>query len=71
MATSYESAKVKCPFYKWNDGTRICCEGIEESDRIIIGFDKKNFKEKRMERFCNNNYEKCEVNKLINKKYLE
>ena len=61
MATNYESANIRCPFYKRNESRKIGCEGVEEGSQLVTEcLTKEN---------CAGNYEKCEVYRMILQKY--
>lgn len=69
MSTSYESQKVKCPFYKKDDKNTISCEGTEMAQTLTLRFGSGTQKSCKMEKYCNQKYESCEIYKAIMKKY--
>ena len=69
MATNYESANVKCPFYKRNDTKKVCCEGLEEGSQIVVEYDSKNKFKEKIRKNCAENYKECEVYQMILQKY--
>lgn len=69
MATSFESANVKCPFYKRNDQRKIFCEGIDSESQMILEYEEKEKARKKIRESCSERYKDCEVYKAILKKY--
>ena len=66
---SYRQVYVRCPFYKYDDGTRrITCEGLvggkEDSSLALIYKHKADY-ETQIAAFCCEHYEKCEVYRLL------
>lgn len=71
MGTSYESAQVRCPFYRYDDKRRVACEGTEPESNLYLQFDRKEEKEKKMSEHCKDDFEACEIYKAILAKYQE
>lgn len=69
MGTTYRSADVKCPFYKTDIGKNIVCEGFKAGCDTEHKFRRKDTKDKHMKSFCENEYCKCSMYKLLLKKY--
>lgn len=69
MATSFLSMGVQCPFYKTDKGAKLVCEGIDEQCNTHHQYKDKKDKERRMRKYCGENYEKCELYKILKKKY--
>lgn len=69
MSTSYEAVNVRCPFYKSDEALRIKCEGLEDSSRLAVEFQKKAEKEQWQWRYCNTEWEQCKVCQIIEGKY--
>ena len=69
---SYKQVFVQCPFYKWDDGKkRITCEGIVDNSSIALIYHCKTDYECQLINFCCENYEKCEIYRLLAEKYEE
>lgn len=64
---------VSCPFYKKDEPVKIRCEGLEDDNRIILQFYTAQKKKTYMDQFCKSqaDYKKCEICKMIEKKYEE
>lgn len=69
MGTSYESAQVRCPFYRYNDDRRISCEGTEDGSFLYLYFDQKGRRKKQMTKYCEEDYENCKIYQAVMKKY--
>ena len=66
MKRTYAIAEVKCPFFKWVEGKTICCEGCYAGCKgIILDHDTKKDMEKQKFIFCSDNFEYCEVYRMI------
>ena len=69
---SYRQVYVRCPFYKHDDGRRrITCEWIVEDSSLALIYHKKADYETQIRVFCCENYEKCEIHRLLMDKYKE
>lgn len=69
---SYRQVYVRCPFYKHDDGRRrITCEGIVEDSSVALIYQKKADYETQIRVFCCENFEKCEVHRMLVDKYKE
>ena len=69
--TTYSEVDVRCPFYI-SDTERpigIRCEGITDESRLALNFINKRHKMLHMRGFCNINYEKCPLFRIIYEKY--
>lgn len=70
MSTNWNSADVKCPYYKTETKNSISCESmIKYSDMITLKFETIEKKKEHMENHCNTNYNSCSICTLANKKY--
>lgn len=74
----YADVNIKCPFYERGDKGGIQCEGIMGASAVKFIFrdpdDGHPLKEERSnfsQRFCETNYESCELYKLLIHKYEE
>lgn len=69
---SYKQIKVKCPFYKYDDGKqRIICEGIVEDSSLALIYHRKDDYAMQIDTFCCEHYTKCEVYRMLIDKYDE
>ena len=69
---SYKQVYVQCPFYKEDDGKfSIICEGVGDARFLKQRYRNKADYEKQMSVFCCENYQKCEVYRLLMEKYEE
>lgn len=72
MSTCWNAWYAKCPFFRTDDGRNtITCEGITDACTFSLRFTKKSDFEKRMEVFCMQKYENCEVYRMIAEQYEE
>ena len=62
---------VVCPFYKWSNPNTICCEGIEKGTTLGNSFGSRTRLKEYMKSYCCdiNNYSKCTICALLNRKY--
>lgn len=60
---------IKCPYYKTSDPVRIKCEGILPNTTIMINFGNRTDKQRYTSKYCIRDMNKCEVCKILNKKY--
>lgn len=62
---------VVCPFYKWSDINKVCCEGFEKNTTIHLAFGSRLKKKEHMEKFCLNinKYKQCTICAMLNRKY--
>ena len=64
-----EDRLVRCPFYTSLKDKRISCEGITDDCNTILEFQSKLKRDTFKRKFCDNDYEKCEIFKSIWRKY--
>lgn len=63
------AALVKCPFFKKEEGIVITCEGIVDNSSIKLCFTYKAQKNLQSKTFCQKDYQKCEVYRMLMEKY--
>lgn len=69
---SYKQAYVRCPFYKYDDGKRrITCEGIINNSSLALIYHTKVDYERQITIFCCDQFQKCELYRMLNEKYDE
>lgn len=64
----YESTDVQCPFYKDETSCKVSCEGYK-CNRLTLTFDSPQKKHHHKQKLCNTDFIRCEIFKLIMKKY--
>jgi len=75
MGNYYNDVYVRCPFYDKGASHYIQCEGLNNTSAVkLLFFDDKEQtqKEKRdaySRKYCESNYESCELYKLLIHKY--
>lgn len=71
MAQRYESKDVVCPFYKYEKGGRLFCEGLYKSGSVCQTFGGNESKMAHKLRFCMDfeGYPTCPLYIAINGKY--
>lgn len=67
--TTFNSVKIRCPFYVDEDSLRIRCEGVKGCKRVSVDFKTKIEKLKWQVMYCNTDYEKCKICQAIEKEY--
>ena len=60
---------VRCPFYKKDDGVKICCEGIDDKTSVHIVFPSSKDRRSYQLLKCCQNYNTCLVAAMNNKKW--
>ena len=63
--------KTVCPFYTQQEGYRVYCEGFAKGNSMQVCFRNAALMKKHKDSFCNNidNYQKCPLYPVIEKKY--
>ena len=65
----YDDVSAKCPFYQRNSERKIVCEGIIEGSVTVQEFDKRSDKEAHRNKYCDNQYSRCKIYDILQKKY--
>ena len=68
--SDFEACRVRCPFYRGSSGREhyIRCEGIRGAQSIRINYSgRERQRVRRLETFCQNCYEKCEIYQAIDR----
>lgn len=68
---SYRQVNVKCPFYRYDDGSRrIVCEGaFDPEDSLASIFRTRSGYLRQIDGVCCEEYEKCEIYRLLMRRY--
>lgn len=69
MAGRYDDAAAMCPFYQNGTMHDINCEGIHDSNYLTLRFKTYEIKNGHKVRYCDKDYKKCEVYKMLDGKY--
>lgn len=70
--SSYIAKDVRCPYYKKDDGVKICCEGVEDSDSSLhIVFPSTGKRIEYQREKCCRDYNLCLIAAMNNRKYME
>ena len=69
MATMYDYVNVRCPFFVASGKCKIACEGLTEGSNICLSYQTFEMRNAQRQRYCDSNYEECEIAKILNKKY--
>lgn len=67
--SAYDDAKAKCPFYQRGGSNKIVCEGIIKNSVTVQEFNTKNDRNTHKSRYCDGQYSKCELYKMLQRKY--
>lgn len=65
MPDSYNSAKVKCPFYCKDKPQYIICSGVCDGTRINLWFNSNKKRDEYMEKHCFKINSKCGIAKML------
>lgn len=70
--SSYMAKDVICPYYKKDEGVKVCCEGVgEESSSLYIVFPSPRKRIEYQRQKCCGDYNTCLVAAMNNRKYEE
>lgn len=65
------SAYVECPFFRFYDGCKIACEGVQKNSNIHIAFSSTEERRLYMKSICYSNYKYCMVANALYNKYKD
>lgn len=67
MSTSWDSADIKCPFYKKHSGNSITCECmlVSEKGTVTHNFFVKHDMQRHIRRCCCADYRRCLYYRLL------
>lgn len=71
MPRTYNEGLINCPFYKATALKSISCEGITDDCIIKLLFISSEHRDLHRKIFCDNKYKKCEIYRMLEKKYEE
>jgi hypothetical protein len=71
MPTMFDDVDAKCPFFQSSGKRKISCEGITDDCTICLIFISEQKRNLHRKIFCDANYEKCEIYKVLEAKYEE
>ena len=71
MPRTYNEGLINCPFYKSTATQSISCEGITEDCIIKLLFTSPNARDLHRMIYCDNQFKKCEIYIMLEKKYEE
>lgn len=60
---------VKCPFYVWEEGNRLCCEGVTEKSSVQILFADKSVRREYERRLCKKDWKNCPLAQALTLKW--
>ena len=67
----YIDGDVTCPYYKWSNPNRICCEGIVEGNTTNLIFGNPIHTEEYMRAYCCTikGNRQCKLSAMLDRKY--
>ena len=65
----YALTTVRCPFYKYQEGRRICCEGPLAHMSVFLGFRSLDDRDRWLVRFCKRDHEGCFLSRALSSLY--
>jgi hypothetical protein len=67
----YDDEKVVCPFYKYQEAYRICCEGVQKNSNLILAFTLPKYRIQYNTVYCNSieGHKNCTIAQILYKKY--
>lgn len=68
---SYADKNAVCPFYRYQEAYKICCEGIKKNSSLSLSFASPTERKNHCEQHCNNirGFPLCPVANMLNNKY--
>lgn len=69
MATSWNAAEVRCPFYVDSSSRSIRCEGVCPDSWTTLTFTGAQVRLRQMERFCMGDFCGCGLYRELERKY--
>lgn len=66
-----ESKEAKCPFYRKEDQYKVFCEGVNNISSINLNFPSRKECRAYKKEYCNSNYQKCSICKMLYDKYKD
>lgn len=71
MPRTWDNADAICPFFQTSGIKMVTCEGVTADNMVCVLFQdtKKRLAWRRT--FCDRDYKKCEIYKMVMKKYGE
>lgn len=64
-----EDTYAVCPYYKRNDRSKICCEGICSNSTIHLAFSSPDQIKSYKQVFCRDHWVNCRIADMLNRKY--
>ena len=71
MPTMFDDVNALCPYFNASDKQEVTCEGVTDGCRTILKFNSQKKRDRYREIFCNANYKRCKVYKMLEEKYAE
>ena len=68
----YEDSIVKCPYYNWEEGKVLCCEGVDgTSEECVTKIHFATYERRRdyERRVCKKNWKRCPMAQALEKKW--
>lgn len=65
----YEDPIVKCPFYSWEEGLKLCCEGMNTDCSVQVTFTTKQTRREYEKNFCKKGWKSCPLAQALEKKW--
>lgn len=70
MSKGKHFSEAKCPFYRSDSDKMLLCEGLPSGAVMKIIFPTAAKALRYFRRYCAGDYKKCEMNRMLEKKYL-
>jgi hypothetical protein len=66
----YEDPIVKCPFYSWEEGRQLCCEGVNAFSAVTVTFTTKEQRRDYERVRCKRAWKDCPLAQALEKKWI-
>lgn len=65
----YEDPIVKCPFYSWEEGKKLCCEGVNAFSSVQLTFTTKEQRRSYERVICKKSWNTCPLAQALERKW--
>lgn len=69
MPRIYDDILVLCPFFLHNGKKNVVCEGITDYCTLSLKFFDEEGRNRYKGAYCDKDYKKCEIYRMLEKKY--
>lgn len=71
MPRIYDDILVRCPFFLHNGKRNVVCEGITDDSTLSLRFATEESRNEQKRIYCDKDYKRCEIYRMLLEKYDE